>query len=303
MLLGAGLALLGAKPVAAAVATSREKAPEGDLPFRISLNTSTISGYDLPVERQIACCAEAGFDGIELWTKDIQAYQARGGTLSGLAGEIRSAHLTLENIIGFSPWIAGGKGLDEMRREMDMAAELGSRCIAATALGVDAIDRNDFERYSDNYRKILEHGASVNVRPLLEVWGSGALHNLADAMHIAMGTGHPKASLLLDFYHLYRGNNPFESLSLLNGMELPVFHINDYPASPARDKLTDADRVYPGDGICPFDKLLPLLRRIGFKGALSLELFNPAYWSGRDVRESLAVGYRKVRDVVARSLA
>ena len=62
MLLGAGLALLGAKPVAAAVATSREKVPEGDLPFRISLNTSTISGYDLPVERQIACCAEAGFD-------------------------------------------------------------------------------------------------------------------------------------------------------------------------------------------------------------------------------------------------
>lgn len=300
MLLSAGLALFGAKPVVSSFTASG--VVEKKRPFRISLNTSTISGYNLPIEQQIAYCAEAGFDGIELWMKDIQAYIRRKGSLRYLANELQSSHLILENIIGFSPWIVGGKGLDEMLKEMDMAATLGSQCIAATALGIESINRNDFEKYSDNYKRILEYGESVNVRPLLEVWGSGVLNKLSDAVHIALGTGHSNASLFLDFYHLYRGNNTFDSLCLINGMELPIFHINDYPATPAWNKLTDADRIYPGDGICPFDKLLPLLYRIGFRGALSLELFNPRYWKERDVKKVLSIGYKKVLNVVECSM-
>lgn len=301
MLVASGLALLGAKPVKA-ISLSHSNTTKREMPFRISLNTSTISGYNLPVEQQIEYCAEAGFDGIELWTKDIATYVRKGGTLQSLSDRLRSSHLILENIIGFSPWIAGGKGLDEMMREMDMASALGSRCIAATALGIDKIDRNDFEMYSCNYRRLLEYGDSVHVRPLLEVWGAGALNQLSDAACIALGTGHPKASMLLDFYHLYRGGNAFDSLRLINGSELPVFHINDYPSVPARDKLSDADRVYPNEGVCPFDKLLPLLYETGFRGALSLELFNPAYWSDADVRKSLQIGYEKVRTVILQSM-
>ncbi|RHJ82717.1 sugar phosphate isomerase/epimerase [Parabacteroides sp. AM08-6] len=301
MLISSSLALLGVKLGTAAPAICSTSSPKR-MPFRISLNTSTISGYNLPVEQQIEYCAEAGFEGIELWTKDIEAYVEKGGSYRQLAGKLQAAHLILENIIGFSPWIAGGKGMDEMLKEMDMAAALGSRCIAATALGIDQLDRNDFERYSDNYRKILEYGETINVRPLLEVWGSGALNQVADAARIALGTGHPKASMLLDFYHLYRGNNSFDSLHLINGAELPVFHINDYPATPARTELSDADRVYPGDGICPFDKLLPLLYETGFRGALSLELFNPAYWTGKGVKKALETGYKKVSTVIAQAM-
>jgi sugar phosphate isomerase/epimerase len=38
------------------------------------LNTSTIRAYNLPVEEQIDAVAEAGFDGIELWVRDVEAY-------------------------------------------------------------------------------------------------------------------------------------------------------------------------------------------------------------------------------------
>lgn len=301
MLISSGLALFGAR-LAAVDPHIQPPAPKNKHPFRISLNTSTISGYRLPVEQQIDYCAETGFDGIELWTKDIETYVQKGGTYQRLADRLRSSGLILENIIGFSPWITGGEGMKQMLKEMDMAAALGSRCIAATALGIDKTDRNDFETYSRNYRRILEYGESVHVRPLLEVWGSGALNQLSEAAGIALGTGHPKASLLLDFYHLYQGNNSFDSLHLINGAELPVFHINDYPAVPARSRLTDADRVYPGDGICPFDKLLPLLLKTGFSGALSLELFNPAYWTGIEVRKALQTGYDKVASVITHAM-
>ena len=284
MLLSSGLALLGVRP-GSAIDNADPVMSTTEIPFRISLNTSTISGYNLSVEQQIEYCAKAGFGGIELVRK------------------LQSGHLILENIIGFSPWIIGGKGMDEMLKEIDMAAALGSRCIAATALGLEKIDRDDFEKYTDNYRRILEYGESVGVRPLLEVWGTGALNKLSDAARIALGTGHPKASMLLDFYHLYRGDNSFESLYLINGAELPIFHINDYPAIPVRTKLSDSDRVYPGDGICPFDKALPLLYETGFRGALSLELFNPNYWTGQSVKRALEIGYDKVLTVITLSMS
>lgn len=55
---------------------------------------------------------------------------------------------------------------------------------------------------------------------LLQFWnfgGAGPVCRLADAVAIAIGTSHPKASLLLDFYHLFRGGNSFDGLRLVGG--------------------------------------------------------------------------------------
>lgn len=128
------------------------------------------------------------------------------------------------------------------------------------------------------------------------------LNQLSDAVAVAMDSGHAKATLLLDFYHLYRGDNDFGSLHLINGKGLPVFHINDYPGSRPRTELKDSDRVFPGEGICPFQKVLPLLYDTGFRGALSVELFNRSYWETMDVREVLKTSFDKTARVIDRSL-
>ena len=79
---------------------------------------------------------------------------------------------------------------------------------------------------------------------------------------------------------------------------LPVFHINDYPSVPPRERLNDSDRVFPGDGICPFKELLPLLYDAGFRGAFSVELFNKKYWETMDVKEVLRQSYNKTCQVI-----
>ncbi|HKD37468.1 MAG TPA: sugar phosphate isomerase/epimerase, partial [Pirellulales bacterium] len=79
-------------------------------------------------------------------------------------------------------------------------------------------------------------------------------------------------------YHLYKGGSNFSGIRLLSGAALPVFHINDYPADPPRETIDDADRVYPGDGVAPLGELFRTLDAIGFRGYLSVELFNPSYW-------------------------
>ena len=107
----------------------------------------------------------------------------------------------------------------------------------------------------------------MSVVPQLELWGfSRTLSRLGECAMVAIETGHPRACILADVYHLYKGGSGFGSVHLLSADALHVVHMNDYPAQPPRDTITDAQRVYPGDGVAPLRALLRDLRRIGFRG-------------------------------------
>ena len=188
-----------------------------------------------------------------------------------------------------------------MKREIGWAAEIGSRNIACTMYGIEKLDPLKFDEYAERYAKVIELARPYGIKPLLELWGHRALHRLGDALKIAALTNDANAGLLLDFYHLYRGGNSFASLNLVNLGGLDVFHINDYPSSPAREKLVDADRVFPGDGICPFKAILPKMYSQGFRGCLSLELFNKNYWK-QPPEKTLAEGYTKTKDTILSAL-
>lgn len=273
------------------------------LPFRISLNTSTISAYKLSVEKQIDLVADAGFDGIELWIRDVTAYLNEGGTCEFLQKRLKSRNLILENMIGFAPWFsedldARAKGIEQLHQEMIMTAKLGGKYVAAPIQGVKTLDKMKFDDYAQRYLTILKLADQTGVTPIIELWGAGALYQLADCAQIVISTGHPKASMLLDFYHLYRGNNSWDTLDCINGQRLPVFHINDYPANPAREQLKDSDRVFPGDGTCPFNELIPKLYDASFRGAFSVELFNKTYWATMDAPTILKTSYEKTYRVI-----
>ena len=257
------------------------------LPFRISLNTSTLMAYKLPVDVQIEKVAAAGFDGIELWMRDIMAYLDQGGNTQSLKRKLEEGNLKLENIIGFSEWCSDEpekrkKAINQLREEMNIIKELGGSHIAAPIMGLSKLEPSKMQEYADRYKAILDLEEETGVIPVLELWGMGALHKISDCAQIVIATGHPKASILLDFYHVHRGGNSWDTVDVLNGAKLPVMHMNDYPAEPTYDKLTDADRVLPGEGVCPFDYVVPKLYEAGFRGAFSVELFNKGYWESMD---------------------
>jgi 2-keto-myo-inositol isomerase len=108
--------------------------------------------------------------------------------------------------------------------------------------------------------------------------------------------------VLPDFYHIYKGGNDFASLGMIEASRMHCFHINDYPGEPSIEDIGDKDRVFPGDGVCPLPKLIRQLVDHGFRGAFSLELFNPDYWK-RDAQAVANEGLRKCKAVIAEALA
>src|SRR5262249_7200686 len=148
---------------------------------------------------------------------------------------------------------------------------IGGQRLAAPPVGATDQANLSLYRAADRYRALAEIGDKLGVVPQVELWGfSKSVSRLSEALLVAIESGHPKACILADVYHLHKGGSSFNSLKWVGGVALQVFHMNDYPAKPARAEITDAHRVYPGDGVAPLKQMLRDLRALGFCGVLSL---------------------------------
>jgi 2-keto-myo-inositol isomerase len=280
-----------------------------EFPVKFALNTSTIRGHKLGIEAQIDVAAEAGYDGIEPWIRDIEQFRADGGRLADLRKRIEDAGLFVASAIGFANWISADKatreqGLEQARNDMALVAELGGQLIAAPPIGAHRADseRQVLQAVADRYRELCEVGQAAGVKPQLELWGfSPNLSRLGELVFVATEAQHPYACVLPDFYHIYKGGNEFEGLRMIEASKMHCFHINDYPADPPRERISDKDRVFPGDGVCPLPSIVSGLIENGFRGTFSLELFNPEYWK-RDVMEVAREGLAKSKSVVGQAL-
>ncbi len=266
---------------------------------RLCLNSSTVREQGLTLPELIAEAAGAGYQSIEPWTEEIERYRAGGGRLADLRSCAADQGIAIENLIGFAELIVDddgrrAAGLDIARKDMETAAALGAKTIAAPPAG--ATEQSiDLRRAAARYRALLEIGARAGITPLLEVWGhSRTLSRLSEACFVASEAGDARAALLVDVYHLHKGGSPLAGLSLLRGSAIGLVHVNDFPGDVAPADLTDAHRVYPGDGAAPLHEWSRRLQEIGYTGALSVELFNPGYWK-QPASEVARAGAAKTR--------
>jgi len=277
------------------------------VPFRYCFNTSTIRGQKLSLDKEIEITTKAGYDAIEPWVNKIHEYAKSGGNLNELRRRISDLGLTVESAIAFSRWIVDddaerAKALEQNKRDMDVLAQIGGKRIAAPPAGATREAGLDLMKAAERYRVLLELGDEMGIVPQVEVWGSSKnLHRLGQSMFVVIESGHPKACLLPDVYHIYKGGSDFNGLKLLSPSAIQVFHLNDYPAEPPRETIGDRDRVFPGDGIALLTQILRDLHANGNRAVLSLELFNPTYWK-QDPLMVAKTGLAKMKAAVNKAL-
>lgn len=286
-------ALLPSLPVAA----DAGKVPQKAAAFRFCLNTSTISGQNPGLLKYIDIAAKAGYSGVELWVRDVKQYLDAGNKASDLKKYIEGKGLTVENAIGFAPWLTP-EGMQQMKQEMEMMGSIGCKRMAAPIMLKPGEDLDMFEA-GKKYRALIELGKQTGLKPLLEFWGaSKALYHIGQAMMIAAIANHPDVCILADVYHMFRGGSGYDTLKMLKGNTIEVFHMNDFVSTIPREEQKDSDRVYPGDGAAPMKQILTDLKNMGGTKILSLELFNKEYWA-KPAEEVAKTGIEKMKALVA----
>lgn len=287
-------------------ASAQVGSAKNEPPFRFCLNTATIRGHKLGIVKEVEVASQAGYTGIEPWVDSVQEYVKGGGTLKDLRQRIVDSGLTVEGAIGFPDWIVDddarrAKGLERAKREMDLMAQIGARRFAAPPAGATDLPKLDLLKAAERYRALLEEADKIGIVAELELWGfSKNLNRLGECVFVAMETGHPKACVLADVFHLHKGGSDYRGMRLLGSDAIQVFHMNDFPIDPPREKIDDSFRIYPGDGSAELVEILRALRANGGQKVLSLELFNRTYWTQAPL-EVAKTGLAKMKAVAGKA--
>jgi sugar phosphate isomerase/epimerase len=263
---------------------------------------STIKGQKLGFIKELQVAAKAGFTSVEIWIDTFQAYLQSGGSEAEAKKIIDDLGIKVENAIGFAKWIVDDEttrkaALTQLQREMDQLAKIGCSRIAAPPSGATGLPLIDLDVITDRYLTILQMGEKAGVMPMVEMWGSS--HNLkkiSQVLYVATQSGHKDARILLDAFHIYKGGSSLDSLQFVGKPAIEIFHINDYPAGIAPTKISEPDRVYPGDGIAPLKEMLKAIKNPENPVILSLEVFNQSYYA-QDALLVAKTGLAKIKSV------
>ncbi|MGQ9518599.1 MAG: sugar phosphate isomerase/epimerase family protein [Candidatus Fervidibacter sp.] len=265
------------------------------------LNTSTIQPATLP--DKIKAAAQAGYQAIELWFSDIRNYQNEGGAIEDIVKMVQDVGLQVPSMIALHGWMdthgnAYLRALDECKALLELAAGFGcKRVVASPSMRMEQTPL-DIEDAAKRFSDLLKIGREIGVLPMMEFLGfSPKVSRVEHAWEIVKRTGDPEATIVLDPFHLWRGGSSLDNVPDLTGDRIGILHFNDVPAGLKRDLVGDEVRVMPGDGHLPLKELVAEVKRRGYEGVISLELFNRNYWQ-QDPYEVARIGLEKMKEVV-----
>jgi len=196
----------------------------------------------------------------------------------------------------------------------DVEKEFTRMCEIADGIGCGIIILVPSRKNREMTLKEIKDDSVHCIKRLLEIIDSGkysiklsyeflgfsefSVNNFAQCYEIVNELDDKRIGITLDCFHFYGSGSKILDLKGADGKKIFVFHVNDSKDKPLSN-LTDADRVWPGDGVIPFNEILPALKEIGFDGVASIELFNPDYWKW-NAGKTVKVAKEKLVSLISR---
>ncbi len=234
----------------------------------------------------IKVAARAGFEWLELRIPKVEEFliQHPAKELRELMHSAGVKVATLNALEFFS--LVPDENYEMMKKKAEEAAFLCQllECEWMIAVpsrhnGIFSGDRAIAETTARRLEILSEAVAPYRVKLLFEFIGfpDFSVTDLEAAKRIAALVRGYEIKLVIDTFHFFVGGTRLEDLLQTPGERIGIVHINDFPEMPYHD-LTDAMRVLPGGGQADLRAIRRALRKIGFDGWVSLELFNEEMW-------------------------
>jgi sugar phosphate isomerase/epimerase len=272
-----------------------------------SINTATL-GYQLAIEHTIDAVARAGFGAIAPWRRELEGHSAaqvgRQLRQAGLkvSGYCRSTYLPAATREQFRA------NIEDNRRAVDQAAELGAACFVMVVGGLPEGSRDLADaraQLREGTGMLLEHarraGVPLALEPLHPMYCAdrSCLSTLEQALDLCDTLDPARTGMLgvaVDVYHVWWDPQLPEQIAR-GGRDgrLLAYHVSDWLV-PTRDMLLD--RGMMGDGVIDLARIRGWMEDSGYAGPVEVEIFSQENWWARPVAETLAVCAERLQSVV-----
>ena len=269
-------------------------------PARLSLNTATVR-EQWNLAQCIDGCARHGIGGIAPWRDKLHEMG-----VSAAAKAIRENGLQVSGLCRGGWFTERGaidqQVIDDNRRAVDEAAEIGAACLVMVVGGLPKDSRDlpgAWALVEEGLAKTLdyarEQGVKVAIEPLHPMYAAdrACVNTMRQALDICdrLGEG---IGCAVDVYHVWWDFELEAQLERAGKERIMAFHICDWLV-PTRDLLTD--RGMMGDGVIDIPRLRGLAEANGFDGLNEVEIFSALDWWQRDADEVLATMVERGRSV------
>jgi sugar phosphate isomerase/epimerase len=257
-----------------------------------------VTTLDTSFDDDLDAYAQAGWTAIELWLTKLET-ALRSQSLPDIKKRLEDR--------GLSPLGASSQGgllsskgaaFDEHRdqfvRRLALLSELGVGTMILTPDFVTTPDDAELGNAIATLARAAQTAASHGVRLALEFQKSSKFcASLDTTLAMIAQCGAENVGVCFDLFHYYTGPSKFEDLAYLSAENLAWVQVCDLAGTP-REVAGDSDRILPGEGDFQIAPILDHIEQIGYNGAISLEVLNPALWS---------IPADRVADAAARSMA
>jgi 2-keto-myo-inositol isomerase len=258
----------------------------------------------LTLSDELVVVGSAGYGGLELYVPKLAPFlesHSAEDLAQRLQGE-RLAAVAINGIENFS--FRSPAEFAQIEKDCGSLAQL-SQAIGCPCIVVVPSPRPEGMSWAavkgdtvEALRRLAEVAAPYGVKLAFEFLAPAncSVRTLAQGWEIVQATGRDDVGLVLDTYHFFVGGSSWDSLEEFDLGRLFLVHLNDVEDLPL-EKLTDGDRLLPGEGVLPLGRILATLKARGYNGACSLEVMRPAY-RGRDPLEYARAGKEAIERVL-----
>ncbi|MEU0567557.1 sugar phosphate isomerase/epimerase [Nonomuraea sp. NPDC005983] len=255
----------------------------------LSLNQWTTRRWSLA--QAVDGCARHGLEAIGLWREKVAE--------QGLAQSVklvRDAGLRVSSLCrgGF---LTSGEpaALDDNRRAVDEAAELGAACLVMVVGGLPGVRPGEgltpgFSRDLAGARERVaeavsvlapyagERGVRLALEPLHPVYcpDRAVLSTLGQALDLCLPYPEEQAGVVVDTFHVWWDPRLFDDIARA-GRRIASYQVCDYLHPLPADVLLG--RGMMGDGVIDFGPITRAVAEAGYDGDIEVEIFNADIWA------------------------
>jgi 2-keto-myo-inositol isomerase len=252
--------------------------------MKIALNGATTMHADLVTD--IKAASVAGFELIEIWAAKLREY-LKTNTPQDLKQILQENSLEPYSINSIEHiTFRTAEDYAEIKAECEelsrIAGEIGCPYVVVVP-GKLPEQTSEKEIIDESVRVLNELGdiaEKYGVSLAFEFLGQAdcSVQTLDLCNEIVEKVNRRNIGNVIDTFHFYAGNSTFEAIEKMKPEKLFIFHINDAEDLP-KEELTDAHRLYPGEGILPIREIKEKFDEIGYNRMVSIEIFRPEYWN------------------------
>jgi 2-keto-myo-inositol isomerase len=252
--------------------------------MKLAFHGATTMTSDL--ETDVSVTAHAGFKALEVWAAKIDRYIVAHSLaeLNSLFENHGVMPITLNSLefIAFrgNEYASIQARLHELGK---IAQAIG--CPTVILVPSPSPDRNlpwadVMAEYVKVERDLSDIARQYNIKLSFEFLGFGwcSVRTPRAAFEIIQKVERDNIGLTVDAAHFYGGGGLMNELDQLDPRRIFAFHLDDLEDTP-KEAITDGTRLLPGLGMVPLDEICARLKRIGYDGPCSIELFRPEYWN------------------------